>query len=144
LVASGLSAVGSIRGIIYSLSAVVLLTVLLISANAMAMMVRDRLAEVAVMRALGFGRGNIAGMLLGECAFIGLIGGVVGAALALWKFGEGVNLGAVLGGVGALTVSPHNALEGTIVSVVLAMLSGLLPAIAALRMTPALGFREVI
>ncbi|HEY6394429.1 MAG TPA: ABC transporter permease, partial [Candidatus Binataceae bacterium] len=42
--ANGLSAIGNIRAIVYSLCAVVVLTVLLIAANSTAMMVRDRLS----------------------------------------------------------------------------------------------------
>jgi putative ABC transport system permease protein len=54
--ASVVTGIGDIKTIMYSLCLVVLLTVLLIAANSMAMMVRDRITEVAVMRALGFGR----------------------------------------------------------------------------------------
>ena len=143
-VSTGLSEVGSIRGIVYSLSAVVLLTVLLISANAMAMMVRDRLSEVAVMRALGFGRGTISTVLLGECAIIGLAGGIIGASFALWMFGAGVNLGAVIGNVGALVVAPREAANALVVAVALSIVSGVLPTLNALRMTPALAFRQIV
>ncbi|MGH7947833.1 MAG: ABC transporter permease, partial [Candidatus Binataceae bacterium] len=48
-VATVITAIGDIRPIIYSLCVVVLLTVLLIAGNSMAMMVRDRTGEVAVM-----------------------------------------------------------------------------------------------
>src|SRR5260370_22231811 len=52
-VANSVSAIGNIRTIIYSLCLLVMLTVLLIAANSMAMMVRDRIREVAVMSAVG-------------------------------------------------------------------------------------------
>jgi hypothetical protein len=50
----------------YSLFLVVLITVLLIAANSMAMMVRDRVTEVAVMRAFGFGRIHVVTLLFAE------------------------------------------------------------------------------
>ena len=66
------------------------MTVLLIAANSMAMMVRDRITEVAVMRALGFGRIHVITLLLAEAALIGLVGAAVGAGTALWIFHRGI------------------------------------------------------
>ncbi len=52
---SGLmSTVGDIRDIVSAVSAVIALTIFLIAANSMSMMVRERLRDVAVLRALGF------------------------------------------------------------------------------------------
>jgi putative ABC transport system permease protein len=144
MIASNLSVVGDVRGIVYSLCAVVILTMLLIAANSMAMTVRERLGEVAVIRALGFERRQVAEILFGECALIGVIGGLLGAGIALALFGSGVTLGAVLGGTGYLWVSPTVAIEGLGAAVILCILSSLLPIIAALRTAPALAFREVV
>jgi len=142
--ASGLSALGNARAIIFALIAVVLLTVLLIAANSTAMMVRDRLSEVAIMRALGFSRGQVAGMLFGECSVIGLIGGTFGAATALKLFYGGITLGVVLEGNGALWVTPAQAINAVIVATIVCTVSGLIPIIEALRVPPALAFRQVI
>jgi putative ABC transport system permease protein len=144
MIASGLSAVGDVRGIVYSMCAVVILTMLLIAANSMAMTVRERLGEVAVIRALGFERRQVAAILFGECALIGALGGLLGAGIALALFGSGVTLGAVLGGTGYLWVSSTVAIEGFCVAVMLCLLSGLLPIITAVRTAPALAFREVV
>ena len=81
--ASVVTGIGDVKTIMYSLCIVVLLTVLLIAANSMAMMVRDRITEVAVMRALGFARVHVVALLLTEATLIGLSGGIVGAAAAL-------------------------------------------------------------
>src|SRR5580658_5938515 len=107
--ASGLSALGNIRAIVFALCAVVLLTVLLIAANSTAMMVRERISEVAVMRSLGFSRGAVSILLFGECGLIGGIGGVIGASIAWWLFHDGMTLGAALGGNGALWVTSEQA-----------------------------------
>jgi putative ABC transport system permease protein len=141
--AGGLSEIGNIRGIVYSLCAVVILTVMLVAANSMAMTVRERTSEVAVMRAIGFGPGQVANLLFGECALLGLIGGALGAGLALWMFSDGVTLGAALGGNAALWVMPPAATAGFITAVIVSLLSGLIPIIATLRIPPALGFRFV-
>jgi putative ABC transport system permease protein len=143
-IAGGLSAVGDVRGIVYSLCAVVILTMLLIAANSMAMTVRERLGEVAVIRALGFERRQVASILFGECALIGALGGLLGAGVAFALFGSGVTLGAVLGGTGYLWVGPAVAIQGFCVAVALCVLSGLVPILAAIRIAPALGFREIV
>jgi len=141
---SGLSALGNVRGIIFSLCAIVILTVLLIAANSTAMMVRERIGEVAIMRALGFTRGSVAAILFGECAAIGAVGGAMGAGLAYWMFSGGVTLGAVLNGVGALWVSGDQAIGAIIISIAVAIVSGLIPILGAMRIAPALAFRKVV
>ncbi len=73
--ASGLSALGNIRGIVFALCAVVVLTVLLIAANSTAMMVRERISEVAVMRSLGFSRGVDLDAAVRRVRLIGAVGG---------------------------------------------------------------------
>ncbi len=142
--ASGLSALADLRTIIFSLCAVVVITMLLIAANAMAMNVRERISEVAVIRALGFGRGQVASILFGEAVLTALIGGGTGAMLALGLFGKGVTLGAVLGGQGYLQVSPDAALAGLLSIVAVGLLSAIFPVIQALAISPALAFRKVI
>ena len=141
---TGLSAIGNIRGIVFSLCAIVVLTVMLIAANSTAMMVRERIGEVAIMRALGFSRGSIGALLFGECAVIGIIGGGIGAGLGYWLFSSGTNLGPVLGGVGALYVLGGQALAGFAAAIFVTMISGLIPIAGALRITPALAFRKVV
>jgi putative ABC transport system permease protein len=143
-IAGGLSAIGDVRTIVYSLCAVVVLTMLLIAANSMAMTVRERLSEVAIIRALGFQRVQVAAILFGECALIGALGGAIGAGIAFAIFGSGVTLGAVLGGTGYLWVSPQVAGEGLAVAIILCVASGLLPILAALRTAPALAVREIV
>jgi putative ABC transport system permease protein len=142
--ANYVSAIGDVRTIIYSLCIVVLLTMLLIAANSMAMMVRDRVGEVAVMRALGFSQVHAAALLMCEAALIGVSGAMVGAGLALWYFGTGVTLGALTGALGFVTVRPETAIGAILVAFVVSILAALVPVIDAARIPPALAFRKVI
>ena len=97
------------------------------------------------MRALGFGPGHVANLLFGECALTGMLGGAIGAGFALYLFAEGVSLGAALGGVaGSMFVTPVGAIQGLIASIVVAAASGAIPIVRAIRIPPALGFREVV
>ncbi len=142
-VANVITGIGDVRTIIYSLCLVVLATVLLIAANSMAMMVRDRTGEVAVMRAMGFRRTHIAMLLLSEAAFIGLIGAWIGAAVTLWVFGGGMSLGKITGGLGYIEVRPSIATAAVAVALVVSLLSAIVPVLGAIRSAPAAAFRKV-
>lgn len=141
---TGLTQLGNVRGIVLSLCAIVILTVMLIAANSTAMMVRERINEVAVMRALGFRRGAIGILLFGECAAIGIVGGGIGAGLAYQLFSGGATLGPVLNGNGALYVMPAQAFFGFAAAIFVSVVSALIPVTGALRIAPALAFRKVI
>ena len=139
-----LSTVGDIRGIVSAVSAVIALTIFLIAANAMSMMVRERLRDVAVLRALGFNQPYIARILFGECALIGSMGGALGCLVALWQFGSGTTLRAVLESAGYLTVTYGAALEALLAAIVISILSAAIPGWGAMRVTPADAFRKTI
>ena len=59
-------------------------------------------------------------------------------------FHNGVTLGAALGGNGALWVTPQQALNAALVAVAVSLVSGLVPIIEALRISPAMAFRKVV
>ncbi|MFZ1890201.1 MAG: FtsX-like permease family protein [Candidatus Binataceae bacterium] len=143
-VANVVSAIGNIRTIIYSLCIVVVLTVLLIAGNSMAMMVRDRIGEVAVMRALGFTRSHVAILLFAEAAMIGVGGAVIGAVVAFYYFGHGVRLGEITGMLGYVQVRPETAIAAIIVALIVSIASAIIPVMQAMRVVPAMAFRQVV
>jgi putative ABC transport system permease protein len=143
-VAGVVSGIGDVKPIIYGLCVVILSTVLIIAGNSMAMMVRDRTGEVAVMRALGFRQTHVAILLFSEAALIGLIGASLGAAFALRMFGHGISLGPLTGMMGYVAVRPETALAAVAVATFVSIASAILPVIGALRIPPALAFRKVI
>ena len=143
-VANVVTAIGNIRTIIYSLCLVVLVTVLLIAANSMAMMVRDRISEVAVMRALGFTQTHVAVLLFMEAALIGIGGAMLGALMALWYFGHASTLGEVTGLLGYVQVRPETAVAAVAVAAIVSLASALIPVTRAMRIAPAIAFRQVV
>jgi putative ABC transport system permease protein len=142
--ANGLANIGNIRAIILSLIAVVLLTVMLISGNSMAMTVRDRIPEVALLRTLGFSRARIGYLLLGEAAVLGVAGGLIGAVAALALFAGGVDMSTVTVGLGLISVSPAVAALSLVVAIGVSILSGTVPVSGALRIPPAIALRKVV
>jgi putative ABC transport system permease protein len=141
--ASRLSVMGDLRSIVAALCATILLFVLLTAGNSNAIAVRERLSEMAIMRALGFGPVPLAMMLFGECAAIGAIGGALGAGLAFYLFVGGLNL-PVLGVAGALWVTQLQVFVAFITAVGVSILSGIAPIAEALLISPSVAFRKLV
>lgn len=70
---------GNIKLLLTSIAAAVVFTILLVAGNTMAMSIRERTGEVAVLKTLGFRRNLILFILVGESLVIALLGGLLGA-----------------------------------------------------------------
>jgi putative ABC transport system permease protein len=79
---SFVSFLGNVKLFLLAICGAVTFTILLVSANTMAMSVRERIREVGIMKTLGFPNGAILGIILGEATMISLIGGAFGILLA--------------------------------------------------------------
>src|SRR5271156_5027601 len=77
-----INTLGSVKAFILSICGAVVFTTLLVCANTMAMSIRERTREVAVLRTLGFTRERILKLLLSESIAIALVGGLIGITLA--------------------------------------------------------------
>jgi putative ABC transport system permease protein len=116
---------GNIGALITGVAAAVFFTMLLVTANAMAQSVRERVREIAVMRTIGFSNGGIVALVLLEGLGITVIGG----ALGLWS-GDAVarSIGARLTQYLPLMFMPPNAFViGALLAVALGALSCALP-----------------
>jgi putative ABC transport system permease protein len=95
--------------------------------------VRSRREEIAVLRALGWGRSQVFALVLGEVAMLGLAAGIAGVVVSFLLV-KGLRLDVPLWH--AVLVLP--------VAVLLAVLSGLVPAWLAARTEPAGGFAPAV
>ncbi len=73
---------GNVKAFILSICLAVVFTTLLVSANTMAMSIRERTREVAVLKTLGFERRTILGLFVGEAMSLSLAGGAAGCGFA--------------------------------------------------------------
>ena len=73
---------GNLRLFLVAVCSAVTFTILLVSANTVAMAVRERTRETAILRTLGYTPGEILILILGEAAMLGIIGGLSGALLS--------------------------------------------------------------
>lgn len=115
---------GDIGAIVTAVVAVVLFTMLLVTVNTMAQAVRERTAELAVLKALGFGNLRLVGLVLAESLLLTLVGGIIGLALsyavigaipsALLQFLPGLFLPAGAVGLGILLMVLLGALAAVL------------------------------
>src|SRR5580658_1958004 len=72
---------GNVKAFILMICSAVVFATLLVSANTMAMSIRERTREVAVLKTLGFTRQSILGLFVSEAVALSLAGGLIGAIL---------------------------------------------------------------
>lgn len=77
---------GNVKQFMYGIMAAITFSLLLVMANTMAMSVRERTREVGTLKALGFQRGTIAWLFVGESLVIALLGAGLGIGLATLTF----------------------------------------------------------
>jgi len=79
---SFVNSLGNVKAFILSICFAVVFATLLVSANTMAMSIRERTREVAVLKTLGFTRQRILTLYIGEAVTVALLGGLFGCVLA--------------------------------------------------------------
>ena len=110
---------------------VVIATLLAVVGNTMAMSVRERIGEYAVLKTLGFGAGRVAASILGESVLITLLGGALGVGLAFPVTGRfAVLVGSFFPN---FAVEPRTVLEALGAAVLVGIAAAALPARQAVR-----------
>lgn len=108
-------------------------TILLVSANTIAMSVRERVREVGVLKVLGFTRGMVLGIILTEAVIVSLIGGALGVFLASLMTGVVRSMPAFLDQLRHLSLTPSVALLCFGIAGAIGLLSAFIPAFQASR-----------
>ncbi|HUA62026.1 MAG TPA: FtsX-like permease family protein [Verrucomicrobiae bacterium] len=78
-----LALLGNVKMFMIAIAGAVTFTILLVSANTMAMSVRERVREIGVLKTLGFTRGTVLGLILGEACGISVAGGLIGYLISM-------------------------------------------------------------
>jgi putative ABC transport system permease protein len=139
--ASWVKQFGNIQFLILAIGAVVFFTLLLVTGNTMAIAVRERTGELAVLKAIGFSDTAVLFFVLGESLVIALIGGLLGLGLAALAIPA---LGAALNGLlPSLVLSKTILILGLGTAILVGLISGLLPGISAMRMRVVTALRRV-
>jgi putative ABC transport system permease protein len=133
---------GNITLIISSVVTAAFASILLVVGNTMAMAIRERTREIAVMKTIGFPGIRIFRLVLSETILLSVAGGVLGLAAAqlvlslLSKMAAG-NLPVGMG------ITPHVAGEALAIMLALGLLTGLIPALNAMRLNVVTGLGRI-
>lgn len=123
---------GNIALIVALVVGAAFVTILMIVGNTMALSVRERTREIGVLKTLGFPGPRILRMVLAESVLLALIGGLPGLALAA-LFIIAMR-GSLVGLVPQMRLAPEVAFAGTAFMIVLGLVTGLIPALNAMRL----------
>lgn len=115
--------------------------------NTMYSAVASRTREIATLRALGFGATPVVASVLFEALVLGLLGGLLGGALAYVGFNGAqastLNFQSFSQVAFAFAVTPGLLATGLAYAMLLGLVGGLLPALRAARMPVTAGLREL-
>ncbi len=129
---SFVSMFGNLNLLLGSIAVAVVITTLFVAGNTMAMSVRERTTEIAVMRTLGFPSSTIFLLIAGEGLMMAILGGIVGVGLA--RAVVNPNFLQAGGFIPEIGVNNTNVLAGLALSAVIGVLAGLIPATMAARL----------
>jgi putative ABC transport system permease protein len=132
---------GNIEFLILTIGSVVFFTLLLVTGNTMAISVRERTSELAVLKAIGFSDRTVLFFVLAESLVISLIGGLLGLSLAILAIP--VVSSSLSGFLPPLVLSASLLSLGLVFALLVGAASGLLPGVGAMRLRVVNALRRV-
>jgi putative ABC transport system permease protein len=138
-----INSIGNVKAFILSICLAVLFATLLVSATTMAMSIRERTREVAVLKTLGFNRETILRLYIGEGVLVALTGGILGclfAILLVAALSHAPGMSLFLSGV---TVTPLTVLLAIFVAGMVGFLSAIIPAYHSSKLNIVEGLRYI-
>jgi putative ABC transport system permease protein len=134
---------GNVKAFILGICGAVVFAILLVSANTMAMSVRSRTREVALLKTLGFTRQRVLSLFVFEAVALAVAGGVVGivaaAGLIRWLTHSSVAIGVPTD----MRVTLPAVGVSLLVAATVGFLSGYVPAYGASRINIVEGLRHI-
>jgi putative ABC transport system permease protein len=120
---------GNIEFLIMAIGSVVFFTLLLVTGNTMAIAVRERTGELAVLKAVGLGDGLVMGLVLAESLLIAAIGGGIGLFLAHGLVARDITRGLLV-----MYLPPSALVAGVALAAATGLVAALVPALSAMRL----------
>src|ERR1022692_165196 len=140
---SFVATLGNVKAFILSICGAVVFAILLVSANTMAMSIRSRTREVAVLKTLGFTRQRLLSLFVGEAVSLSVAGGALGVLVAIPVI-QGLTRSFIALGVPLnMKVTLPTVVLSLLVAATVGFVSGYLPAYKASRMNIVEGLRHI-
>jgi putative ABC transport system permease protein len=129
--ASFMEQMGNIGFLMAAIGTVVFFTLLLVTGNTMAISVRERTGELAVLKTVGFSDRGVLALVLGESLLLAILGGALGIGLAkVFTLGGDPTNGMLV----SFYLPPWGIAAGASLALAVGLLAGVLPALAAMRL----------
>jgi putative ABC transport system permease protein len=133
---------GNVKAFILMICSAVVFATLLVSANTMAMSIRERTREVAVLKTLGFSRRGVLGLFVSEAVALSLGGGLIGIGLG-WFLVYGMTHSKQFISFFPLQVTVGIAAVALLTSGLVGLLSAALPSYHASQVNIVDGLRHI-
>jgi putative ABC transport system permease protein len=133
---------GNVKAFILSICSAVLFATLLVSANTMAMSIRERTREVAVLKTLGFTKRGVLGLFVSEAVALSLGGGLIGVGLG-WLLVYGITHSPQFVSFFPLQVTPGIGITAVFVAGLVGLISAALPSYHASQVNIVDGLRHI-
>lgn len=133
---------GNFQLLLRSIGSAVVLTMLLVAANTMMMSARERTWEMGILKAIGFTDGHVFLLLIGEAVALSLLGALAGVGLA-WLLANVLCYNPKPEFFSVFFLPRESILAAVGVAAVTGLVSGLVPAVAALRLKATDALRSV-
>src|SRR5262245_34450774 len=138
--ASFVKQMGNIQLLILTVGSVVFFTLLLVTGNTMAIAVRERTRELAVLKAVGFSDRFVLALVIVEAMIVAAVGGGVGLGLAKLFTLRGDPTGGLLP---FFYLAPEDIAAGLLLALAVGLAAGVLPALSASRLRVVDALRRV-
>jgi putative ABC transport system permease protein len=132
--------IGNIGLIVAGILGAVFFTILIVTGSTMSQAVRERIGELGVLKAIGFTNGQVLGLVLAESCLLTLLGGGLGLGFAWLATSRGDPTGGLLP---MFHLPGRDLALGAGLAVVLGVITGLLPALQAVRLRVADSLRRM-
>ena len=137
------ASLGNIKAFILSICGAVVFAIMLVSANTMAMSIRSRTREVALLKTLGFTSRRVLSIFVSESVALAVMGGLLGVLVAIPVIAGLTHSFIGLGIPLYMKVKAPTAGLALLVALVLGIISGYLPAYKAAHRNIVDGLRHI-
>lgn len=141
---------GALEGLVFLImlvTALVAVCIVFIAANTASMTVRERMREIAILKAIGFSRRTVFAMLVAEATLLATLAGAAGAFSSLGltqlvRHASG-SWNPAMGPLASFIITNTILVEGLFLAFFIGMVSGIVPSFGAARRGVVQTLREV-
>lgn len=139
-----LSMMGDIKLLFHSISLCAIFMVIMLAAITMSMSARERVTEIAVLKAIGFSRRLVLTLMLIEFTTLTFIGGILGVIAGKLAYNV-INMTKVTQGfLVNFTLFPNSIITCVVASLIVGLVAGGIPAMRSANMSVVDGLRRVV